>query len=415
MNLQGFNFKAGGRSAPAAGRGGTRLWTPPRTTISGAEPERCGAPLRAGKDTRNFEFSFIDANGQRVQAEVNNGRVTSKRSNRLLFSLAESDVHYPEEATNNYLAGYKPFDFMADEMSRVVMVDHDQDMRRDFSSNMAFQRVRVKGSAEGAIPEVDPSSSLTAYKTVDRILGCFVSTVAEDNAKENYRVRQVAAQMIGDKLALDREIDVLDPTVGVLGNSANWTANNVTTLGSTTYWDTGSASDPLGDIERIIGTASYQPVTEIWMPYNVMLVFIRHPQVGDRLRAAYGDSAVSDFRKMTPGGPQPIEFTIPGYPIFRSVQSRVLNETTGGIDYILNNEVLLLRSLGGSVPLDGRQAATSYTFRVRGNTGVGYETREFRIEGRGQKGGVMVVAYMSDIAQMTGSNIGGMIKTVLSP
>lgn len=409
MQTNAFNFTNGSARRTPAGR--TSLFTPDRRIVTPS----AGRPLKI--DTRNFQFSFVDAQGRRRQADVNNGRVTDRSNGAILFTLTESDVHQPEEATANYLAGYKPFDFCADECSKVVMVDHDEDYRRDFSSDNAFKRVRVKGAAEAAIPEVDAESDLTPYKTVDRTCGSFILQTTEENAKPNYRLRQVAAKRIGDALALDREIDVFDSTLGILGNSANFAAANVTTLGSSTYWDTGSDSDPLGDIGYICGTVSFQPVTEVRMPYNVLLVFIRHPDVRDQLRSAYGDGAVADFAKLAAGGApasSPIEFTIPGYPKIRGIQSRVLNETTGDIDYILNNRVLLLRSLNG-VPLDGHDAATSYTFRVRGNLGVGYETREFRVELRGQKGGTMVVAYMSDVAHMTGSNIGGIILSPLAP
>lgn len=413
LNLSRFKF-----TAPGAQQDGQRssLFLPRQDPIV---PRHAPAGPAMRIDTRNFQFSFLDHDGSRRYADVNNGRATDRFTGRVLFSLTEADVHVPEEAAANYLAGYTPFDYMADECSGVVMVDHDEDYRRDFSSDNAFRRVNVKGSAEGAIPEIDPLSSVTKYKTVDRICGSFVSLVTEQNAKPNYRVRQVAARRIGDALALDREIDVFDATIGTLGASANWNANNVTTLGSGTYWDTGADSDPLGDIDHIVGTASFQRVTKIVMPYNVMLVFLKHPSVRDQLRTTYGDERVRDFDKLAAGGApsiSPISFEIPGYPPFVSVQSRVLNESTGAIDYILNNMVLLLRTLPkGGVPLDGRDAATSYTFRVRGNLGVGYETREYRVEGRGQRGGTMVVAYMSDIAQMTGSNIGGMIKAVLAP
>ena len=152
------------------------------------------------------------------------------------------------------------------------------------------------------------------------------------------------------------------------------------------------------------------------MPDNVMLVFLKHPSIRDMMRQAFGDGAVSDFNKLSQGGSPPresISFTIPGYPTLHSVPGRVKNETTGANDYILSKSVILTRSPPG-VPQDGEDIATSYTFRVRGNMGVGYEVREFRVENRGQKGGTMVVAYMSDVAVMTGSNIGGIITAVIS-
>ena len=127
------------------------------------------------------------------------------------------------------------------------------------------------------------------------------------------------------------------------------------------------------------------------------------------------DSGMHTFVPAAGGAPvlQSIDFVIPGYPPFRSVQSKVKNETTGNLDFVLNKSVIPTRSPAG-VPQDGEDIATSYTFRVRGNMGVGYEVREFRVENRGQKGGTMVVAYMSDIAQMTGNNIGGIITAVIS-
>jgi hypothetical protein len=60
------------------------------------------------------------------------------------------------------------------------------------------------------------------------------------------------------------------------------------------------------------------------------------------------------------------------------------------------------------VPVDGEEIATTHTFRRRGASSVGFETREFRVEGRGN-GGTMVVANMADIAVVTGNNCGGLI------
>ena len=73
----------------------------------------------------------------------------------------------------------------------------------------------------------------------------------------------------------------------------------------------------------------------------------------------------------------------------------------------------MLTTPPGGIPLDGEEIATTYTFRRRGVAGVGFETREFRVENRGPKGGVMVVASMADIAIMTGDNVGGRIADVL--
>lgn len=374
--------------------------------LANADAHRLG--LREGE-----ELIWEDAGRGRGPRLFASGR-------RLEFALLPVDVHVPSELPT-YLAGYRPFSFRADDFSPVVMVTKDEDYHRDFALANAFRRVNVKASPQGAIPEIDHASSVTKYKTVDRLLGSFVPQVTEDNeTNPNYRVRQVAARHIGNKLALDREIDVLGST-GLLGSSSNWAAGNVETLGATTYWDTGSASDPLGDLtDRII--ASAQPVTKIVLPQDVALKgLLPHASVRDQMRQYLGDGpATGLIQRVTEMGGRgglgvpTVDFAIPGYPPFSIVASKVLNETTGALDFILDNTVLLLTAPEG-VPLDGETEATSWTFRVRGNQGVGYETREFRIEGRGQKGGTMVVAYMSDVAQMTGNNCGGAIFIVLNP
>ena len=78
------------------------------------------------------------------------------------------------------------------------------------------------------------------------------------------------------------------------------------------------------------------------------------------------------------------------------------------LDYVLGDFIVCLCAPPG-VPTDGEEVATTYTMRRRGLAGVGYETREFRIENRGPKGGTMVVAAVADIALMTGGNCGGLI------
>src|SRR5262249_45207988 len=104
-----------------------------------------------------------------------------------------------------------------------------------------------------------------------------------------------------------------------------------------------------------------------------------------------------------------VDFRIPGFPPFHVCASKVLNEQTGELDFILPSDTICVTSPPG-VPTDGERIATSYTFRRKGPSGVGFSTREVRIETRGL-GGTLIIANMADIAIMTGNNCGGIIKS----
>jgi hypothetical protein len=366
------------------------------------------APRRFEANAKLFSFKIADENNPLgpvgSSVVVDNGKVFVNGS-RIDLSLHPTDVRLPTEIPT-YLAGYKPMPFRADEISPVIMVTKDEDWRRDFSLSNAFRRVNVKAGPEGAIPEIDPSSSLVKYKTVDRLLGSFVPTVTEDNAAgTHYRPRQVAAKRIGWALQLDREIDVFD----MLLNSSNWNANNVIALGASAKWNGGASVNILGNLQTAI-VASAQMVTGIVVNQETALVMLKDPGIRDQYRQMYGDSALDQqVQTVHKAYGHSVDFVIPGLPPVRVMSAKVLNETTDELDFVMGPDCLLVTCPPG-VPTDGEEIATTYSFRVRGNVGVGYETREFRVEGRGQKGGTMVVVYQSDIAQMTGSNCGGLIQ-----
>lgn len=324
------------------------------------------------------------------------------------LALTPSDVHDPTELPT-YLAGYKPFPFRADEMSPVILTDNDEDKYRQFDEDDAFRQVDVKGSIQGAIPEVDPKTSLTPYKVVDRFVGSFISDITEQNATATlYRPRQAAMKRCQRAIQLDREIDVLT----LLTTAGSWDTNNRVTLAAGEEWNGGANGDPIAAIQARI-VASAQPVTDIWMNQEVGFEFLKHPNVRDHMRQMLGDTAVQGaIGQVAEAGDMMVDFRIPGFPTFHIVASKVKSESTGNIGYVLGDDVLLTTRPPG-VPTDGEEIATSYTFRRRGNAGVGYETREFRVDGRGPKGGTMVVVSMADVAVMTGANVGGLIKDVI--
>ena len=321
------------------------------------------------------------------------------------LALTPSDVHAPQEV-DTYLAGYQPFAFRADEASKPVLVDKDEDLYRNFAANNAFRRVKVKSSLQKAVPEVDPESSLDKYRVVDRLAGSFIPDVTDKNATNRYRPRQVAAERCKTALYLDREMDVWE----LLTDQTKWHADNVVQLGPTTRWNGGPQSNPISDLKmRIVRSA--QRVTDAWFNQLVALEFLEHPLVREHARAMLGDRGMDSIAgRVGEAETDVVDFRIPGLPPMHVCCSKVLNEATGELEFCLGNHVLLLTVPPG-VPIDGEAIATTHTFRRRGTSGVGFESREFRVEDRGN-GGTMVVASMADVAIMTGNNCGGLIRDV---
>lgn len=330
-----------------------------------------------------------------------------KAGQRVTLELQPADVHDPTELAT-YLGGYKPFPFRGDEASPAVLGDNDEDRFRDFSSNDAFRRVDVKGATSGAVPEVDPQTSLSNFKVVERFVGAFVPKQTEMNAGNLYRPRMAAGRRARWAIELDREIDVWN----LLGTNTSFAAANRLALTGTQNWNGGADSDPIRDLQTIL-EATAQPVTRFWMNQVVGNAFIRHDKVRDHMRQFLGDgSAPSTLASVANAGMQTVDFAIPGLPPISIAAAKVLNETTSVLDFILGNVVVAVGQPPG-VPTDGEEIATSWTFRRRGPSGVGLEIREFELENRGPLGGTMMVVSMADIALITANNVGGHISGVI--
>jgi hypothetical protein len=329
----------------------------------------------------------------------------AKPGHPIQLSLGVGDVHVDEELST-YLAGYHPTGFRADEASKVVLVDHDSDIFRTFDEDDAFLPVEVKGAIEAAIPEVDPVSATRTYKVIDRFIGSFVNDIVDRNATKLFRPRQQAMKRVKWALQLDRELDVWPK---LLQLAASWNAAQTVTLGAGFEWNGGASSDPILDIQTR-KEASVQQVTDVWFNERNANAFLRHPLVRDHMKMMIGDNAANAAIGNVANAQQmDVDFTIPGLANFHVVAGKFKATKTAAPDYILGNHTILTTSPPG-VPTDGEEIASTYTFRRRGRNGIGFETREFRIENRGPQGGTMVVASNADIAVMTGNNVGGLIR-----
>lgn len=330
-----------------------------------------------------------------------------KAGQRVTLALQPSDVHDPTELPT-YLAGYSPFLYRADEASKVVLVDNDQDKYRNFNSDDAFRAVNVKAGSSGYIPEVDPSTTLNTYTVVNRYAGSFVPRQTELQTGNNYNPRMAAARRARRALELDREIDVWT----MLETNTNFATAQRTALGSGYQWNGGANADPIADLQNQI-QASDQPVSTIWMNQKVAHTFLRNDTVRDHMRQMLGDnSAPAAATMVAKSGEVNVDFVIPGFPPIKVVASKVKNESTSVLDYILNDVVVLVTVPPG-VPTDGEEIATTYTFRRKGPSGTGFDVREFIVNERGPIGGTMIAVSQADIAVMTGNNCGGIITGVI--
>lgn len=331
-----------------------------------------------------------------------------KRGEKVSLALTPADVHAPEESAT-YLAGYSNGKMRADDVSKVVLVDVDEDKYRSFATDDTFKRVHVKASHQSPIPEIDAKTSLDSYKVVDRLVGAFIPRVTELNARGAFKPRLAALRRCKNAIYLDREHDVWD----MLTTTANWNANNVIALGAGANWNGGVSSNPIKDLMDI-GLRTLGGTVDFWMNYEVASHFIRHNEVRDHFRMFNGDAMLGGAIAALNTAKQAnvtLDFAIPAVGTIHIVQGQSMN-AAGVVGPILGSTFVVATVSPPGVPTDGEEISTSYTFRRRGPSGTGFETREFFIENRGPLGGTMVVATMADVAKMTGPVVGGLLTGV---
>jgi hypothetical protein len=339
---------------------------------------------------------------------------------KVTLELTPSDVHDPAEIPS-YLAGYRNGAYRADELSPPILMDKDEDKFRSFSSDDAFKPVHVKNNGQANIAEIDTNSSLDNYKVVPRVIGSFISWATENNAGANYKPRMTAARRCANAILMDRELDILGPS-GLLTTAGNWASSSQITLGAGAEWlnttsnAPGADSDPVKDLMDAV-SASAQPVSKISMNQKVAFAFIRHPKVRDYIRSMIGDSVQQSMinsisnATQTLGGPAS-DIYLPGLPPITICTAKMRN-SSGSLVYI-TPDVVNLVTIPPGVPTDGEDVATSYTFRRKGPSNTGFESREYELPSRGELGGTMIVVSMADIGKMTGNNCGGIITGVVA-
>lgn len=371
------------------------------------------APLPTVPISGGFAIGARHVNGQmlfRLASDlVVDGIQLGRAGEVIQLAVTPADVTVQTEELDTYLGGFRPFGFCADDVaSKVVLVDKEAGQRRDLAKENAFEVVDVTSGRDGAIKQIDPKSNLASYRVQDFALATWIPWSTENDAATLYNVRAVAGEMISWKLALAREVKVFD----LLTTLTNWDANNRTSLGSSTYWDTGASKNPMLDIHARI-KASAQVVTDINMNPDVAFHFLATSSVRDFMKQMLGDGAPSPEVAQAAATQGRMSFRIPGFPQFNICPARKLNTSTGSLDYVLGDDVVLCCNQPG-VPRDGSGIATCWTFRYRGRSGTGVVTNEYVPQGRGINGGTMFEMGYSEDVFIASPIAGGLIKDVLS-
>ncbi len=326
------------------------------------------------------------------------------------LSVTPADTSDQNKEIDTWLGGFSNFGYLADMVSPVVLVDQEKARRRDFKLENVFEVVETRAGRHGAINEIEHLSDTTPYETEEHALAAYIPYAAESEAVANYNVKQAHAQTIAEKLALAREVRVFN----FLTDTANWNALNRTTLSSAAAkWNGGASSDPLLDLHTRI-EASAAPVTAVVMPGTVGFHFLAHNKVQAFMRQHLGDDRPDPNVALAPNSQGMIvQFTLPGYPPIVISAAKKWNKTTGNLDPIMGDDVLLLSQPQGA-PVDGTRMATSVTFRTKGRSGTGWTTNEYIPQsGRGLEKGTMLESGYKETTFFGSNRCGGLIKDVL--
>lgn len=327
---------------------------------------------------------------------------------RVTLALTPADVADVSEIPE-YLAGYRPYSYRADEISPVILTDREEGRYRTFGMDDSFRRVLVKGSMQGAVPEVDPSSSLASYKVVERYIGSFVPRQTQLVGDQRYSPLLAASRRCKTAIMLDREVDAF----ALLATSGNWASGQITAAAGTGWGDLVSG-DPILDLQTTLEKSS-QMISEFWMNPKVANKFLRHPSVRTHMRQYMGDGSPGAIAGVVAGGSNQntnTDFNIPGVGTIKIASAKVKNESTGALQYVLPDVVIAVTVPRAGIPVDGEEIASTYTFRRKGISGTGLDVREFEVDGRGPLGGTMIVVSVADIAVLTANNAGGILTGV---
>ena len=376
--------------------------------------DREGRPLRDESDrvipltelsdmaARHMWQSSVNASGRKMALELS----TPDKDGRLVtMDLSPTDVH-TAATLPTFVGGYSIEEGIADAISPVHMVPHQQDVYFTWNDKSDFNRKIPNSAAFGrSVPKVNPSLTPTTYNVVPYALGGYIPTEVQANADTPLRPFEKLMQMIVDGLRLEREIRVAT----LLQTSSNWNTNMVTTLLSGAQWDGGGAADPLYNLQYQ-DEQSLKDCTGVAMSKRLWNWFRRSPAIQKFTSFKDRIPGIADMAKLT------AELELPPIHI-----GKMKYYTAGGTPtFVWGNHVVLVRQPPQMPPTSQMDNVTSMTFRWAGLdsgdnkvpdgavTG-GLLVRSWFDQRLGPRGSTVVVATHSDYEAQTSGLVGGLI------
>ncbi len=324
-----------------------------------------------------------------------------KAGSLVTLAAEPTDTFDPTEMAP-FLMGYRNENLRADAMSPVIPVDKEVGKYRVFDRADAFQRVDVRMGHEDEVRQINFRSSLVDYRLQWKGIGAFVNDITEAQEGPNIRTRQSAAKRCMKVIAIDRELEVTT----LLSTSANWNASYVITLNGSTKWNAGASKDVLGNLHTAL-EQSDQDITGFHLNRKVANLMLKDSSIRDQMRQFLGDATVNTaIQQVNDPRMTRVDFIVPGLPPFHVHTAKVRDDSADTLGFILPDDVIGVCQPPGT-PTDGEDIATSYTLRLRSG---GIVSREYRVDGRGPKGGTMLVVSVCDQPVFTGTTVGALIK-----
>ncbi len=308
---------------------------------------------------------------------------------------------------DNYISGYKPFDFTADVIAPVVLVDKEKGKRPDRSLASAFTVHETAVGRQGHLKEIQEGLTWTDYVTQEHGLSAFIPWASENDALPQYDVRRAHSQMLADFVLLSREVRVWN----FVTTLNNWNAANRTSLTTNFKWDNGSTKNPRADIHAR-QLASAQKINGMAMNPDVAFWFLGDTEVRAYLKHTMGNDAPNPdmARGADTNGYEVIRLV--GLPDIHICPAKKL--VSGSLAYVLADDVVLFSKPNNGMPVDMFSTTTAMTFRTKGKSGVGWVNNEYIPNGRGLNSGRMLETGFGEVVFMGSDRAGGLIKDVLS-
>ncbi len=344
-----------------------------------------------------------------------NTLVSSENGRLVTMDLGPSDVHV-DTALATFATGFKQANLAADTVMPIVPVQKMSDVYYEFNADNEMAGADGTIVAQGgAIGEVNPQQSTTAFSTVPYALAGFLPLELLGNQDAILNLQFKTIRTIMAKLQVNREKRVAT----ALFNASNYTSTHIvdlTAVGATRKWNGGSASTPVRDIQSLC-EASLAPITHMVMSLDTWNAFTVNPDVQKFLAFKSAAPALPSLDQRTAFS------ALLGLPMPIVCEARARTTTAGVYPYIWSGSVALVHQQPG-VQADGFSTATAKTFRWTGAEALvrdaasvdgigssgGITVRSMFKQDRGPLGGMYMVVTHRDAEQFITDKVSGLIK-----